>query len=376
VNNQEKKIIFFPNLNGLRFIAALIVLISHVELIKSAMGLNNKYKLMEHLNLGGFGVYFFFVLSGFLITYLLLKEKYENKTISIKDFYVRRILRIWPLYYLIVIAGFFILPHIDVIKLNFYSDHFLKLFNENLILYLLILPNLAFSIFSAVPHIGQSWSIGVEEQFYLFWPLIIKKFKPTVKFILIVLFSILLLKILFFIIATNYSNYNLIVIFKKFIAMSKFESMIIGAFGALILFEKKEKLLLIFLNKKLFYFSVLCFIPLNYFLFYNVLQNGIHVIISFMFLVIILNLVYNPKYKTLLENKILNYLGSISYGIYMYHLMVIPFAIAVFKPINENSLLFNLLVYFFSIVISILISGLSFKFYESHFLRIKKKYEK
>lgn len=376
MNNQEKKIIFFPNLNGLRFISALIVLISHVELIKSAMGLNNKYKLMEQLNLGGFGVYFFFVLSGFLITYLLLNEKYENKTISIKDFYVRRILRIWPLYYLIVIAGFFILPHIDVIKLNFYSDHFLKLFNENLILYLLILPNLAFSIFSAVPHIGQSWSIGVEEQFYLFWPLIIKKFKPTINLILLILFSIISLKLLFFFISNNYSNFNGIIIFKKFIAMSKFESMIIGAFGAIILFEKKEKLLSIFLNKNLFYFSVLSFFPLNYFIFYNVLQNGIHIIISFMFLVIILNLVHKPKYKTLLENKILNYLGSISYGIYMYHLMVIPFVIAVFKPLDENSLLFNLLVYFFSIVITILISGLSFKFYESHFLRIKKKYEK
>ncbi len=376
MNNQEKKIIFFPNLNGLRFIAALVVLISHVELIKSAMGLNNKYKLMEHLNLGGFGVYFFFVLSGFLITYLLLKEKQENNTISIKDFYVRRILRIWPLYYIIVILGFFILPQIYFIKLNFYSDHFLKLFNENLILYLLILPNLAFSIFSAVPHIGQSWSIGVEEQFYLFWPLIIKKVKPTVKFILNVLFSIVLLKLLFFIIVSNYSNYNFFLILKKFIAMSKFESMIIGAFGAIVLFEKKEKLLSIFLNKKLFYFSVLFFIPLNYFLFYNVLQNGIHVIISFMFLVIILNLVYNPKYKTLLENKILNYLGSISYGIYMYHLMVIPFVIAVFKSLNNNSILFNFLVYIFSIIISILISGLSYKYYESYFLRIKKKYEK
>jgi peptidoglycan/LPS O-acetylase OafA/YrhL len=240
---------------------------------------------------------------------------------------------------------------------------------------LFILPNLAFSIFSAVPHIGQSWSIGVEEQFYLFWPLIIKKLKPTLKLILIILFSIIFLKLLFFIISSNYSNFREILIFKKFIAMSKFESMIIGAFGAIILFEKHDKLLSIFLNKKLFYFSVLCFFPLNYFLFYNVLQNGIHVIISFMFLVIILNLVHNPKYKTLFENKILNYLGSISYGIYMYHLIVIPFVIAFFKTINDN-VLFNFSVYLFSIIFSILISGFSFKYFESYFLSIKKKYEK
>jgi len=373
--NQSKNSIQLPNLNGLRFFAALVVLISHVELIKSAMGLNNKFRLMERLNLGGFGVYFFFVLSGFLITYLLLKEKERYNSISVKDFYLRRILRIWPLYYLIFLIGFFILPHLSIIKLNFYSDHFLKYFNENLILYLFILPNLAFSIFSAVPHIGQSWSIGVEEQFYLFWPLIIKKLKPTLKLILIILFSIIILKLLFFIISSNFSNFREILIFKKFIAMSKFESMIIGAFGAIILFEKHDKLLSIFLNKKLFYFSVLCFFPLNYFLFYNVLQNGIHVIISFMFLVIILNLVHNPKYKTLFENKILNYLGSISYGIYMYHLIVIPFVIAFFKTINDN-VLFNFSVYLFSIIFSILISGFSFKYFESYFLSIKKKYEK
>ncbi len=145
--NQSKNSIQLPNLNGLRFFAALVVLISHVELIKSAMGLNNKFRLMERLNLGGFGVYFFFVLSGFLITYLLLKEKERYNSISVKDFYLRRILRIWPLYYLIFLIGFFILPHLSIIKLNFYSDHFLKYFNENLILYLFILPNLAFSIF-------------------------------------------------------------------------------------------------------------------------------------------------------------------------------------------------------------------------------------
>jgi len=50
-----------------------------------------------------FGVTVFFVLSGFLITYLLMQERTETNTISIKDFYIRRILRIWPLYYLIII---------------------------------------------------------------------------------------------------------------------------------------------------------------------------------------------------------------------------------------------------------------------------------
>ena len=344
--------------------AALMVLISHVELIKSSMGISNHYKLMEHINFGGLGVYFFFVLSGFLITYLLLKENFLTENINIKHFYIRRILRIWPLYYLILFIGFFILPHIESIKLNQYDEMLQLNFNENLILYLLILPNLAFSIFPAVPHIGQSWSI------------IIKKFKPDFKKILFLLISIILLKTIFFTITLFYQDHSVLLILKKYIAMSKFESMLIGGLGAFILFEKRENLLEVIFNKKIFFLCIIGFLPLNYFVFYNIIQNGIHIIISFMFLVIIMNLGCNTRYKQLLENKIMNYLGTISYGIYMIHLMVIPFMVALFKPIQEKSILFNVSVYLLSIIVTIMISDISYRFFESYFLKIKKRFEK
>src|SRR5688572_30760956 len=95
--------VFFKGLNGLRFFAALAVIITHVELMKGVFGLPSYWQEPFFFDLGGLGVYFFFVLSGFLITYLLLVERRQIGRISIKKFYVRRILRIWPLYYFIMV---------------------------------------------------------------------------------------------------------------------------------------------------------------------------------------------------------------------------------------------------------------------------------
>ncbi|GHT66178.1 hypothetical protein AGMMS50239_27220 [Bacteroidia bacterium] len=91
----EQDKIYFPNLNGLRFIAALMVIVCHLEQFLFIFGYANHWSSVSIL--GTLGVQLFFVLSGFLITYLLLSEENKTKTISIKDFYIRRILRIWPL---------------------------------------------------------------------------------------------------------------------------------------------------------------------------------------------------------------------------------------------------------------------------------------
>ncbi len=105
--------VYFPGLNALRFIAASAVIITHIELLKGFFGLKSFWQNPLLYNLGGLGVYFFFVLSGFLITYLLLKEKTVLNDIKIKNFYIRRILRIWPLYFFILILGLFVLTFFE-----------------------------------------------------------------------------------------------------------------------------------------------------------------------------------------------------------------------------------------------------------------------
>src|SRR5262245_59932952 len=95
--------VYFPNLNGLRFIAALAVIIHHIEQQKADFCLPNSFGAAPIQLFGELGVVLFFVLSGFLLTYLLLEEEKTTATIGIRNFYIRRILRIWPLYFLIII---------------------------------------------------------------------------------------------------------------------------------------------------------------------------------------------------------------------------------------------------------------------------------
>lgn len=374
---SNKAIHFFPGLNALRFFAALAVIVGHVELIKLGMGLDNWYNFSVKLNLGGLGVYFFFVLSGFLITYLLLKEKDKYNTISIKKFYLRRVFRIWPLYYLLVLLGFFILPYIHAIDLPYYKQHFEINFSYNLLFYLLILPNVAFAIYPAVPHIGQSWSIGVEEQFYIFWPLLIKKAKNIGQLIIISFVFIIILKaILLVFFKLNPQNQTLLYI-KNFLVMCRFESMMIGAYGAYLLFYEKQKILRVIYHPAVFYFSLLSFLPINYIVFDSFIQDGIHLILSAQFLIIILNISTNSACKHKLTNPILDYLGTISYGLYMYHLMIIPVIIFLAKNYlnyTGSQTLENILVYVFSVLISIMFSAISYKYFESYFLKYKKTY--
>ncbi len=130
---KTEKSIYFSGINGLRFLAALAVIITHVELLKEIYGYENNWKHPLIFNLGGLGVYFFFVLSGFLITYLLLAEKEKNGKINIKQFYIRRILRIWPLYYFVLLLGFFVLPHFDSIQISYLQGDFTNYFYSNLV---------------------------------------------------------------------------------------------------------------------------------------------------------------------------------------------------------------------------------------------------
>lgn len=96
----------FPNLNAIRFIAAFFVIIHHTEQFKELFHINNVFNIPFVYAVGKLGVILFFTLSGFLITYLLLRERENRKKINIKNFYMRRVLRIWPLYYLIVVLSF------------------------------------------------------------------------------------------------------------------------------------------------------------------------------------------------------------------------------------------------------------------------------
>lgn len=368
--------IYFSGLNGLRFFAALAVVVTHIELIKSQYGCEN---LWEHnklvFELGPLGVIFFFVLSGFLITYLLLKEKSVTGTIAVKKFYFRRILRIWPLYYLITLAGFLVLPHIPLIHHSYLSKILEQNFSTNFALYLLFVPNLAFSMFAAVPHIGQTWSIGVEEQFYLLWPLIVKYSKKVIKALIVVIVFLLIAKTVVLLLYSRHPQSYILKVLKIFLAMTKMESMAIGGIGAYYLFNQPQLVSKLYNNVLLI--GALLLIPVGVYVMPSKIQDAAYLFYSVLFLVIILNVSGNPKSILKLESKLYKALGDISYGIYMYHLIVVAFVITGLKHFGfevNNGLGSQLVVYTLSMTGSISIAWLSYNYFEKWFLNMKHKF--
>lgn len=152
----------------LRFLAASAIIIHHIELLKGDLGLSTLWSNRILIIIGPICVTFFFVLSGFLITYFLLKEKDETKSISLKNFYLKRAIRILPLYYVIVIVGLFILPHIPFFEQPIFSERLANNFMAKAILFLGSLPQIPFIIYSSepVPYLVPLWAVGVETIFY------------------------------------------------------------------------------------------------------------------------------------------------------------------------------------------------------------------
>lgn len=167
---------YFENLDGLRFMLAMIVFFAHAQFgvgLKSICPNDTLQRLISVFTNGYYGVSFFFVLSGFLITYLMLEEQETTANFSVRNFYIRRILRIWPVYYAVLLFSYLIYP---VVKTAIgYTDQ-----NPyNLLYQVLFLANFDSirihqqDLVGVAPMmVGINWSVSIEEQFYLIWPIL------------------------------------------------------------------------------------------------------------------------------------------------------------------------------------------------------------
>lgn len=362
---NKRKRLFFSGLNELRAIAALAVLFHHVELYKYRLKIHSLWDygiIVKSFisDLGHNGVMLFFVLSGFLITYLLIEEKTTTGKISISKFYGRRILRIWPLYFIIVIVGFFIIPHLyysfpDFFKgQSFYNTRIENLvYGNNFLLHLFFMSNLALAIYGPVAGSSQSWSVSVEEQFYVVWPWIIKLF-----------YKKLLPVLMLIIIGGSFFKYLLPeTIISKIYNVSKIDYMAMGAIIAYIYRFYKEKLIPLLKNKV---FIVVLSVSVAMHLFLNV--SSITQALTFGLLIV-----------SCIENnfkvKVLSYIGKLSYGVYMYHplMMYLSFSIMSKLDIN-NSIYYNVLIYSMVLSFTFVLSYLSYNYFELYFLKIKSRF--
>ncbi len=380
----------------MRFIAAFVVLLSHVELTLGLMGLPNRWsnpwadleesgeahlwnayngdilKLLHAFSheMGAMAVIFFFVLSGFLITLLLLREKEVRGTIDIKRFYIRRVLRIWPLYFLVVLLGLYVLPHCgEAFYVKSQSPNLLGDWRVLDLPYLVILPNLSTGLMlgSFPPNIGHAWSIGVEEQFYLFWPWLFLLIKSRPKWLIAFIVAVVAIK--FIALQLEWPRWLQI-----FLVTMKFESMAIGGIGAFLYHHgwlngiRNQAYWLLALMGMIGVVTTFCFCPKS-------IQDALFLVQSGFFLIVILAGVKSPNPLPKGIKKYLAWLGQRSYGIYMWHMSMMTLSAYLLEALEiEKYAVAVLWMVVISSALTFLLSYLSYRWFEMPFLRMKNRF--
>lgn len=343
---------FIPQLDFLRAIAVILVIVSH--------WFGEKHFLNQIMPNGPIGVTLFFVISGYLITGILLRYKEKSAcgtTLAniYKVFYARRSLRIFPVYYLFLIV-------VLVFKLRPFDDSFMWHFAYLSNVYIWLNNHWIGSL-------SHLWSLSVEEQFYLFWPaiiLLVPKQKLTVTFLLGIVFSIFFISVF----KVCFGRDSL----TRVLTPSCLDSFCLGAlfaYGQLYStkwFEKFKR------NETTFFlFSFLLFIAILTNKHHKVLPSFIttttfYPLISLFFAQLIL---YIPRFdkNLIINNKTILYLGKISYGLYLFH-NVIPNIERI--PVLEINNFY--IVQLFRFLILIAITTVSWFLFEKPILRLKDKF--
>lgn len=375
---KASKVVYFPGLNGVRILACYLIIAFHVNQLKGIYGLE---RLELHL-LGPSSMYLtlFFVLSSFLITYLLLAEKELTNKINLKKFYTRRVLRVWPLYFLVIILGFGILPHFT--PFQFPENNMLEYgyYWEMLLAFIFLFPHLHGIVFDVNTTISPLWSIGVEEQFYFIWPFVITYFKKPVLVLCSIVVLFLGLRHIDHIVGlTGIENSDLMTrlqwvgaYFNRF----RLGTMAVGGLIAFVYFRKLVKIQRILyhpLTQWAAWLSLLCF-QIFPAIRPTLLEHEVYALVS---AIMVINLATNPKTLVSLENKWLKYLGELTYSSYVFHIPCIMLCIYVFHGqlgINLDSVWGNVLLFGSSMLMTLCISYFSYTYFESFFIRLKHRF--
>ncbi|MGC8804068.1 MAG: acyltransferase family protein [Bacteroidales bacterium] len=265
-------------------------------------------------------------------------------------------MRIWPLYYLAIIIALLLL-FAGFISLD--KHHFF-------LFYLFFIPNVAFVLKMTILPIVPLWSVGVEEQFYAFWPWLIKYSRNLYKVFLCVIIVYFILKLI-----ARFSN----MIFYELAYITTFDCMAIGSIGALLAMQKNNSMYFKVIYNK--YCQILAWLVLLF----SCIYKPIHIfsfidqeVNALVYLILILNVSRNPKTIISLENKFFDFIGKISYGIYVYHFIIIVILSNLIKNKLPDNYLGYTLIFLIIIGSTILVSYFSYKYFEKRFLNQKVRF--
>lgn len=369
----------FHSFDAFRFFAFLKVFLLHAPLVYAASRPDWMLWVNEHVRYGGgIGVSFFFVLSGFLITYILTVDKLNHGNISPKKFFVRRAFRIWPLFYLMVIIALVIPPDFAQ-HIGFHMNgggyepdwRFSLTFTENI--HMIIQDNVP-----RTTPLSVFWSLCIEEHFYILW--MIAFFFLKQRWIPWFLSISVVFALIFRIIEPGLYNNEVVTWHGLFSNLDYFAvSGLLGYFVA-----KNYEGVAAFVNKIPFYIRALYVagvVLMIYFL-AAIFEHDVYVlnVLRYTITAIIftgLLLVFIPADSKLRfsEKNVFTKLGKISYGLYVYHIVWVHVVYKFYRDYQievdtmRNYILFLMITFSLTVVTSYL----SYKFFEMPFLKWREK---
>lgn len=362
-------------LEGLRGVAILMIMLRHFyneEIIRDAYPIIGPI-ITKLAIAGNYGVELFFVISGFLITNILLDSK--NSPGYFRNFYMRRFLRIFPLYYAVLFVIFFILPHLGTF------DAATKDIASRQIWFWTYLSNAPWSgggwDNSAILRLGHLWFLCVVVHFYIIWPLIIYKYEQQtiVKICLAGMIVCLTARIF-------YTTAGWPALF-TWSTITKCDGLLWGSLLAAGLKQENFSNLIHKYTPKVALLSGLIFFALilvprrmmwDTTQYWWTFMETVSVLFSGG--VLLLALKETGTFPSLMKNKTFVTFGKYSYGLFIIHNVCLPFFQRLFKPSElsitiGSPLLAQVIFYVLSISVSFLLAFATWHLYEKHFIKLK-----
>jgi peptidoglycan/LPS O-acetylase OafA/YrhL len=361
-----------PELDSLRFFAFLGVFVFHVIPHESTFYLQHPVLprgvvpwVCAVAGAGAFGVDLFFALSAYLITALLLREQEARGRIDIRAFYVRRILRIWPLYF------FFI----AVAALAPLWDHTQHLGLPYVAGYLLLAGNWVYTWYG-LPHSIASplWSVSIEEQFYLVWPLALRRISRHQGVIAVIGLLLLANGVRAYLVFTHALGAGV-----EYNTFSRLDAIALGILVAYVLGDKPREISLLARSALAgASLSLWCVVAA-----YAKLNDQAEVapvlgtllgrpLVALASVGLLIAVLGAPAAGAkILSNSVLNYLGRISYGLYVYHAAGLLIASHLIRTSSVKAYAAYAMI---AMTLTVLLSGISYRWLESPFLRIKERF--
>lgn len=345
--------LYFPALDGLRFFAFLLVFVHHLP--------RSTEPILALLHDQGWvGVHVFLFLSAYLLTAILRAEQNANGTISIRNFYIRRGLRIWPLYFMFCV-GAFVLQNFRQPQLS--TDWFrfggLMVFLDNIISGL--------RGYNPIPYTAHLWTISLEEQFYLVLPLLLVGLLATPARLLRGLFACWVLFIGVRIFAVLFQAPHPMIWTSVFSADSLLLGTALGAMRPSPPSKVFVRITIVILGTVAL-FSGALLPPID--------KVGTHQVIVYALIAVgaaaLTTAALHEPLLGFLKVRPLRYLGKISYGLYVFHFVGIAIGSKVATLIGSASWWVGALTAF---VATTFLSVLSYELFERQFLKLKQRFE-